>query len=546
MPLALAVAAALVVVTAITIRIVAASASNCAGELPVRVAAAPELAPIVADVANAWMETEPRVGGRCIEMIVEALPPPVVASSLTVYAGRAIDIAAEPEPTPSAETLPAVWIPDSSAWISRVQVVDRAAFVEDLRSIASTPVVLATTEPLGQQLGFPNPLPLSAISGMLGQSGLRFGVAEPRRETASLAMTMVLGDSLATSDEDLPLLVRTFRNLVKVTSTRELLAAIGDRADAGPATEQAVLAYNQSGGQPALVAMRLDEAGALLDYPYAIRSGVSRETSQAAAMFRSELLGSAAVSALAQRGFRAPDGTVGPGFPDSTATDPGPFAGAPVTDSAAVQTALGLWSAANSPSRTLALFDVTSSMATGMATTTGPSTRAGVMAAAAQGGLSLFTTDSRVGMWAFGAQYQEVLPIDDLTEERRQEFNQRMAAARPTASDRSELYDTLLAAYQFMLEGYDKTRPNIIVVLTDGGDSSADPLRLEEFNQELQKLADPTRPIRVVLIGIDVNESDAANLQAIANIVGGGFFPLTSPEQIQTIFLKALLRVGAA
>src|SRR5690606_9715152 len=170
----------------------------------------------------------------------------------------------------------------------------------------------------------------------------------------------------------------------------------------------------------------------------------------------------------------------------------------------------------------------------------------GVMAAAAQGGLSLFTNDSRVGMWAFGAQYQEVLPIDDLTQERRAEFNARMAAARPTGSDRSELYDTLLAAYQVMLEGYDKTRPNIIVVLTDGGDSSSDPLRLEEFNQELQKLADPTRPIRVVLIGIDVSESDAANLQAIADIVGGGFFPLTSPEQIQTIFLKALLRVGAA
>ena len=49
-----------------------------------------------------------------------------------------------------------------------------------------------------------------------------------------------------------------------------------------------------------------------------------------------------------------------------------------------------------------------------------------------------------------------------------------------------------------------------------------------------------------MLIGISVGPADAANLQPIAEIVGGGFFPLTSPEQIQTIFLKALLRVGAA
>ena len=48
----------------------------------------------------------------------------------------------------------------------------------------------------------------------------------------------------------------------------------------------------------------------------------------------------------------------------------------------------------------------------------------------------------------------------------------------------------------------------------------------------------------MVLIGIGASAADAADLQEIAAIVGGGFFPLTSPEQIQTIFLKALLRVG--
>jgi hypothetical protein len=537
---------ALVGVTAVTVRIVSASAAGCSGGIPVRVVATPEIAPILEELGAAWMATEPQVGGECVQLTVSSMPSATVASSLTVYAGRAIDTAAAPEPTPAEDTLPTVWIPDSTAWVNRVQVVDRASFVEDLRSIATSPVVVAMPEQDARGAGWPAPLPVTSVRTLLGQGALKLGVAEPRRETASLAATMLLGDALATSDEDLPALVQTFRGVVKKSSTADLLAVIGTEANAGPASEQAILAHNEAGASVPLVAVRLEPFGAQLDYPYAIRSGTSRETEQAAQLFRAELLGEDAGEGLAEKGFRTPDGTAGPGFPSAATTEVTPFAGVPVDDIAAVQRALGLWSAANSPSRTLALFDVTASMDTAMATATGGGTRASVMVAAAQGGLGLFTADSRVGMWAFGAQHQEVLSIDDLTPERKADFAQRMAGARPTASNRSELYATLLAAYQLMLEGYDASRPNIIVVLTDGGDSDTSELRLEQFNQDLQKLADPTRPVRVVLIGISVGAADAANLQTIAGIVGGGFFPLTSPEQIQTIFLKALLRVGAA
>src|SRR5258705_10197515 len=121
-----------------------------------------------------------------------------------------------------------------------------------------------------------------------------------------------------------------------------------------------------------------------------------------------------------------------------------------------------------------------------------------------------------------------------------------MAAARPVTSNKSELYGTLLAAYKAMKDGYDASRPNIIIALTDGGDSDTSDLPREQFKQDVQRMADPTKPIRVVLIGVNVAAADAANLQAIADIVGGGFFALNSPEQIQTISLKALLRVGPA
>jgi Ca-activated chloride channel homolog len=172
----------------------------------------------------------------------------------------------------------------------------------------------------------------------------------------------------------------------------------------------------------------------------------------------------------------------------------------------------------------------------------GSRSRSDIMILAARGGLELFTPDSQVGLWTFGAGHQEVLPIAALSASRRAEIGQRMSGAQPSASNRAELFDTLLAAYQLMREGYDPARPNLIVVLTDGADSDPSLLRQQQFKQAVQKLADPTRPIRVVLIGVGAGAADAASLQEIAGVMGGGYFPLTSPEQIQSIFLRALLR----
>ena len=90
------------------------------------------------------------------------------------------------------------------------------------------------------------PLRIAQIKPLLAAGGpLKLGVAEPRRETASLAATMLLGDALATSDEDLPALVKTFRSVVKTSSTGELLRTFGERVNAGPASEQSILTYNE-------------------------------------------------------------------------------------------------------------------------------------------------------------------------------------------------------------------------------------------------------------------------------------------------------------
>src|SRR6185369_13392354 len=91
-------AAALVVLVVIALRVVSASASGCSGGVGLRVAASPEIAPVLEEVANSWMTAaRPQVGGVCVDVTVEAVGSSTVASRLTVYAGRGIDIAAAPE-----------------------------------------------------------------------------------------------------------------------------------------------------------------------------------------------------------------------------------------------------------------------------------------------------------------------------------------------------------------------------------------------------------------------------------------------------------------
>lgn len=546
-PLGVALPAVLVGLLAVTVSIVAANIAGCSGTLPLRVAATLEIAPVLEELGAEWSATKPEVDGRCVELTVVAEASANVAGSLTVHAGRAIDVGGPPLPTPREDEIPAVWVPDSTAWLTRVQAIDGSAFEPQPRSIVSSPVVVAMPQAAAAALGSSARLDLVRLKQLLAEGDLKLGIAEPRRETSGLVAVILLSSALATSDEDLPILVKTVREVTKASSMAELLEMFKARINAAPASEQAVIAHNATGPDVPLVAVPIEGSTAQLDYPYAIRSNVSRQVARAARMFRSAVLAGQASERFARRGFRTPDGTQGQGFPVSSGgIGASAFVGAPVADREEVAHAINLWTAANAASRSLALFDVTASMATPMQTSRGVATRAQVMVSAATGGLALFTNESSLGLWTFAERHEQVFPIDTLTPARREIFNQRMASVRPVGTNRCELYATLLEAYEEMLRGYDAARPNLIVVFADGADSDSSQLGRQRFRQEIQKLADPTKPIRVIIIGVDVSPTDAAVLQEIAQIVGGGFFELKTPEQIQTIFLKALLRLGPA
>ena len=211
-PLALSGVAALVAVTAITVRIVAADAAGCAGGIALRVVATPEIAPVLEEVGAGWTRDKP-AGKRQVRRADRRFGPlGYRGQQPTVFAGRAIDVAAKPEPTPSEDALPTVWVPDSTAWLARVQTIDRSAFEAGAREIASSPVVVAMPEAAAKQVGWPaKRLQIAALKPLLAQGTLQAGHRraaprdrEPRRHNGARRSPGHPGRGPARPGQDLP------------------------------------------------------------------------------------------------------------------------------------------------------------------------------------------------------------------------------------------------------------------------------------------------------------------------------------------------------
>jgi Ca-activated chloride channel family protein len=107
------------------------------------------------------------------------------------------------------------------------------------------------------------------------------------------------------------------------------------------------------------------------------------------------------------------------------------------------------------------------------------------------------------------------------------------------------LYDTTLAAYKTMKDGWEDGKVNSVVIATDGENHNDAGLTIDRLLAELKKLVDPKKPVQVVYVGIGSTVGEAA-MKAITNVTGGGVFLANDPANIGEIFLKAIAsRPGA-
>lgn len=533
----------------------ALSNTGCAQRIRVSIAAAPEIAPAVRETAaKAADSPELRLAGRCVSADVSAVDPADVAAAVAGRHGSSLGGLG----SASGRTkVPDVWIPDSSMWLQRLRV--GPDWVPDQApSVASSPVVLAVPEPIASSLGWPGKKfswP-DLLPRLTSDIRLRTGIVEPSRDAAGLSGLLALADGAGadTGAAGRQKTIGVMRTLATGRSTlRDDLIARFPRAgdtvslatglSAAPMSEQAVLAYNARQPAVRLAALYTDPAPVPLDYPFAVMPGASVDKATAAGAVLGLLTGDAYRNRLAAAGLRGEDGGMGARF---AAPRGAPSLITPVTatpDAARIDTVLATWSAITSPGRMLAVVDVSDSMGQPVPSAGGVS-REQVTVEAARRAMALFDDNWAAGLWVFSAQldgltdYRQLVPIGPLGDQRPQLLD-ALGGIAPVPGGKRGLYDTTLAAYRAVQQGWDPSRVNSVVIMTDGRSDDPQGLSLDQLTSELKKAMDPARPIEIIMIGVgpDVNESD---LKRITDTTGGGTFVATDPAKIGDVFLKAI------
>ena len=531
------------------------SKPSCSGGINLSFAAAPEIVPAVQRTLDTWSATRPTLAGKCVSVDLSATEPADVAAAIAGSHQSTLNGVGQ---AGGKARVPDVWIPDSSMWLQRLRAAGPTWVPSDSPSVASSPVVWAMPETAATTIGWPaKKLTWPELFPKLTTDiSLRPGIVDPLRDSAGLTGLLTLA-SVATAINGPQGQQATVRALRALATGRSALrddllaryprstdvASLSSSLSAAPLSEQAVVAFNGKQPPVALAALYVDPLAAPLDYPYTVLPGIAAEKVSAARAVVETLAGDAYRKNLAAVGLRAPDGTTGSGFAapkGAPATLPTP---ATQPDPATVEQVLSTWTAVTSPGRLLAVIDVSGSMLTAVPTA-GGATRAQVTTEAARRGLSLFDDSWAVGLWVFSTQldgandYRQLVPIGTLSDQR-QNLVSQLAGIRPKKDGDTGLYDTTLAAYKAVQDGWDAGRVNSVVIMTDGKNEDTYGLSLDQLLDELKKTMDPARPIQVIALGIG-NEVSESDLRRITDTTGGGTFVAPDPSRVGDIFLKAI------
>ncbi|TDC27921.1 VWA domain-containing protein [Micromonospora sp. 15K316] len=533
----------------------------CSGQIQLSVAVSAELAPAVDAAASQWVEDGAAVGGTCIAVNVSASEAVDVAAVVAAKHGAVLAGVGQASGTAVA---PDVWIPDSSTWLVRLKKEATAFAPTNGASIARSPVVVAMPQPIAARLDWPDAkLKWTDLLKQVNSSKpLSTGIVEPTRDAAGLSGLLSLTAAAGGAGGDQETTVGALRALATGRSAlrSDLLerfpkstdpAAIASGLGAAALSEEDVIAYNKAKPPVPLAALYLEPAPAPLDYPFAVLPGIEPDKASAARVLFELLTTGDFRNRLAARGLRAPDGTWGAGFeapegaPSPAGTPAAPSGGGTAAgglDGDSIDRVVSSWSIATQTGRMLAVIDVSGSMKAEVPAANNRS-REEVTVEAARRGLSLFDNSWQIGLWTFstnlvGARdYKELVGIAPLSGNRGR-LESALSTIRPSDGD-TGLYDTILAAYKTVQGDWQPGRVNSVVLFTDGKNEDESGISQAKLLADLKRLADPERPVQVILIGIGDGVSKA-ELDSITKVTGGGSFVAKNPTEIGGIFLKAI------
>lgn len=498
----------------------------------VSVAAAPQVSDVVRR-AVAPLNGRTLDDGSCLQVAVDAQPPVSALQGTNAL---------------SSTQLPQLWVPDSSLWAT----VATTWPSQQVGSIGTSPVVLATTSTAAARLGWPG----GGVSWRDGLDTARHAVLAPNVANSAsgllglLAFAQTLGPGGETEQRVAAVVLAASR--AGTTDVPSGLGAVRTAKPRAPAVlltdAQTVTQANRDEPGRPLVAVRPEGLPAVLDYPV-LR--VSRSDEDPVVQGATDLV----VRALASDTTRtiAAAAGFGPPAPDVTPkTEAGRAALAKAAKARADFVALIRTVAV--PSRLLVVVDVSASMA--QPVRPGLS-RARLAATAAIRAGDLLPDRSAIGLWKFagrqkgGKPYSRVLDIAPLSvvsttngveRTQRDKVNAGLAALpKQLTSGGTALYDTALAALRETRANYDPQANNAVVLFTDGTDDYKGGMSLARFRRmaAADAAAHPDQPVLLIAIGIGPS-ADVTALRAMTAAAGGRAYRANSVTELQTVLFDAV------
>ncbi|WP_114422293.1 substrate-binding domain-containing protein [Nocardioides houyundeii] len=493
-----------------------ASAGSCQEPFDVKISVVPSLRPAL-DQALEAISPE----NTCAQVEVAEESPAATSSSFAKNEG------------------PDLWFADSSVRLSRLATsgVSTALLQE---SLASSPVGLAT-----------GPTAQGPASWRAALTSGRLLLNDPTVDAASaLALTSAMAEALEEGSDPveaqlsmIPQAQKFGARLVDGPVKSVDLADIDvDETQLVPVSEQTFLEARKTNASLTLVSA--GTSAPVLDFPLAgawDSNSTLKEYGQVLADWFASEDGLRTLDGLGLRGPDLAPLTQASGLGEVTADEP------PSED--LVLRTLGGWQVLSVPSSILAVFDASGSMDFPAG---GGETRMQLASAAAVTALDLFPRHAKVGMWAFsinqggnGQDWRQLAPTKRLNEQSQGQshydyLRDRIPTLLSITQGGTGLYDTTIDAYRAAMKDYDKNYFNAVILLSDGANDDPGSISLPKLLQELKESADPSRPVRIISVGIGT-DADMPSLRRISEATGGQAFLAEDPRDMLDVFAKALL-----
>jgi Ca-activated chloride channel homolog len=528
------------------------------------------------------------VGDRCV-----FVRPRSVAS------GNAANLIVDGWPDPEANgEPPVIWSPAASGWAGIVNQRAGKTLAPTGTPFMLTPLVIAMPQPMAEALGWPDealgfadlrdlandpdgwgsvghpewgPFRLGKTNPNYSTSGLNFTVAEYYAATGKNAglttedLARPAAVEFATDIESSVVhygdITMTFLNNWFAADARDTSLTY---ASAVAVEEKSVIDYNlgnpdgvlSPGEEPRvprvpLVAIYPEEGTLFSDSPFIVldTDWVDADEKAAAARFEEYVQQPENQAKVLQFGFRPNSPSVPLADPIVAANGVDPDQPTTELEVPAPEVLIGIldsWAELRKDARVLLVLDISGSMGD---TGGDGKTKLDLAKEAAVSALDQFKDADEVGLWAFSTDLGgadpnvlDLVPIAPIGDQR-DVLARQIEAQHPTNG--TPLYDVADKAYTTMVEDYDPTKINAVVLLTDGrnddGQAGDDQDQFAELIQSLQAGGEgaSSQPVRLFTISYG-EDADAITLKAMAQATKAATYNASNPATIEQVFTAVI------